>query len=41
MLRACSVYPWSLKQRIASSKGHLSNEDLADWLSNSFDGSAS
>ena len=41
MLRACPVYPWSLKQRIASKKGHLSNEDLADWLTNCFDGTAS
>ena len=40
MLRACSVYTWDLKQRILSSKGHLSNEDLADWLTNDFDGSA-
>lgn len=40
MLRTCSVYPWSLKQRIASRTGHLSNEDLADWLTNDFDGSA-
>ena len=41
MLRACPVYPWSLKQRIASRKGHLSNEDLADWLTGGFDGTAS
>jgi phosphoribosyl 1,2-cyclic phosphodiesterase len=41
MLRTCPVYPWSLKQRIASRTGHLSNEDLADWLTNDFDGSAS
>ncbi|MGH9947655.1 MAG: hypothetical protein ACRD6X_10665 [Pyrinomonadaceae bacterium] len=40
MLRACSVYSWDLKQRIASRTGHLSNEDLADWLQNDFDGSA-
>jgi len=40
MLRTCPVYPWSLKQRIASRTGHLSNEDLADWLTNDFDGSA-
>ncbi|HEV8593562.1 MAG TPA: MBL fold metallo-hydrolase [Pyrinomonadaceae bacterium] len=40
MLRACSVYTWSLKQRIASQRGHLSNEDLADWLQNEFDGTA-
>ena len=40
MLRACPVYSWSLKQRIAGRRGHLSNEDLADWLQNDFDGSA-
>jgi len=40
MLRLCSVYTWSLKQRIASRTGHLSNEDLADWLTTCFDGSA-
>lgn len=40
MLRACSVYSWDLKQRIFSNTGHLSNEDLADWLTGDFDGSA-
>ena len=40
MLRTCSLYTWDLKQRIASRNGHLSNEDLADWLTNGFDGSA-
>ena len=40
MLRACGVYTWELKQRIASKTGHLSNEDLAEWLTNDFDGSA-
>ena len=40
MLRTCSVYTWDLKQRIASRHGHLSNEDLADWLSKGFDGGA-
>jgi len=40
MLRACPVYTWSLKQRIMSRYGHLSNEDLCDWLTNDFDGSA-
>lgn len=40
MLRACSVYSWELKQRIMSRTGHLSNEDLSDWLTNDFDGSA-
>lgn len=40
MLRACSYYPWDLKQRIMSRTGHLSNEDLYDWLAGEFDGSA-
>jgi len=40
MLRACSMYTWDLKQRIMSRTGHLSNEDLSDWLTNDFDGSA-
>jgi phosphoribosyl 1,2-cyclic phosphodiesterase len=40
MLRACSVYSWDLKQRIMSAVGHLSNEDLSDWLTNDFDGTA-
>jgi phosphoribosyl 1,2-cyclic phosphodiesterase len=40
MLRACPVYNWSLKQRIASKRGHFSNEDLADWMTNDFDGTA-
>lgn len=40
MLRACSVYTWELKQRIMSRTGHLSNEDLGDWLQNDFDGRA-
>ncbi|HUR99616.1 MAG TPA: MBL fold metallo-hydrolase [Pyrinomonadaceae bacterium] len=40
MLRLCPVYNWSLKQRIASRTGHLSNEDLADWLTKDYDGSA-
>lgn len=40
MLRACPVYTWDLKQRILSRTGHLSNEDLADWLTDDFDGSA-
>jgi phosphoribosyl 1,2-cyclic phosphodiesterase len=40
MLRACPVYTWDLKQRIFSRTGHLSNEDLAEWLTNDFDGSA-
>ncbi|MBV9210074.1 MAG: MBL fold metallo-hydrolase [Acidobacteria bacterium] len=40
MLKACSVYPWELKQRILSRTGHLSNEDVAVWLKEGFDGSA-
>lgn len=40
MLKACPVYSWELKQRIASKHGHLANEDLADWLTNEYDGSA-
>jgi phosphoribosyl 1,2-cyclic phosphodiesterase len=40
MLKACDVYPWELKQRILSRTGHLSNEDVADWLREGFDGQA-
>jgi phosphoribosyl 1,2-cyclic phosphodiesterase len=40
MLKACDVYPWELKQRILSRTGHISNEDIAHWLSNGFDGAA-
>jgi phosphoribosyl 1,2-cyclic phosphodiesterase len=40
MLKACDNYPWDLKQRILSRLGHLSNEDLADWLTSGFDGAA-
>jgi len=40
MLKACDVYPWELKQRILSRLGHLSNEDLADWIRDGFDGIA-
>jgi len=40
MLKACDVYPWELKQRILSRLGHLSNEDLADWITDGFDGVA-
>ena len=40
MLKACDVYPWELKQRILSRTGHLSNEDVADWLREGFDGTA-
>jgi phosphoribosyl 1,2-cyclic phosphodiesterase len=40
MLKACDVYPWDLKQRILSRLGHLSNEDVAEWLRDGFDGTA-
>ncbi len=40
MLKACDSYPWELKQRILSRLGHLSNEDVAEWLRDGFDGSA-
>ncbi len=40
MLKACDVYPWDLKQRIMSRTGHLSNEDVAEWLRDGFDGTA-
>src|SRR5918996_700477 len=40
MLKACDVYPWELKQRILSRTGHLSNEDIAAWLREGFDGAA-
>jgi len=34
-------YPWALKQRVMSRRGHLSNESVAQYLSNDFDGKAS
>ncbi len=33
-------YPWPLKQRIASSSGHLSNDETARWMREDFDGRA-
>ena len=39
MLRA-GPYPWELKQRISSRVGHLSNEDMARFLREDFDGAA-
>ena len=30
-------YPWSIKQRVLSRVGHLSNQELSAFLSNSFD----
>src|SRR2546427_4952209 len=41
MLKTVEVYPWELKQRILSRLGHLSNEDVAEWLTDGFDGQAS
>jgi len=40
MLKACPIYSWDLKQRILSNTGHLSNEELSDWLTEDFDGTA-
>jgi phosphoribosyl 1,2-cyclic phosphodiesterase len=40
MLKACPIYSWDLKQRILSGTGHLSNEEVSDWLTNEFDGAA-
>jgi phosphoribosyl 1,2-cyclic phosphodiesterase len=33
-------YPWALKQRVMSRRGHLSNERVAEFLTNHFDGKA-
>ena len=33
-------YPWSVKQRVLSRVGHLSNDATADYLENSYDGQA-
>ncbi len=33
-------YPWSVKQRVLSRVGHLSNEAAADFLENAYDGQA-
>jgi phosphoribosyl 1,2-cyclic phosphodiesterase len=33
-------YPWSVKQRIASNTGHLSNDETARWIREDFDGRA-
>ena len=40
MLRACTFYPWSLKQRILSREGHTSNDEMARFLREDFDGRA-
>jgi phosphoribosyl 1,2-cyclic phosphodiesterase len=34
-------YPWALKQRVMSRRGHLSNDSVAQFLANDFDGVAS
>lgn len=34
-------YPWSVKQRVMSRVGHLSNDAAAEFLENSYDGRAS
>jgi phosphoribosyl 1,2-cyclic phosphodiesterase len=39
MLRS-GPYPWSVKQRVMSRVGHLSNEALAEFFSNDYDGGA-
>jgi phosphoribosyl 1,2-cyclic phosphodiesterase len=33
-------YPWALKQRVMSRRGHLSNDSVAQFLMNDFDGKA-
>jgi phosphoribosyl 1,2-cyclic phosphodiesterase len=33
-------YPWSLKQRVMSRRGHLSNDSVAEFLADRFDGGA-
>ena len=40
MLKICPHYPWSLKQRVMSKHGHLSNDHVADFLAREFDGKA-
>jgi len=39
MLRG-GPYPWSVKQRVMSRVGHLSNEALADFFTSDYDNSA-
>ncbi len=39
MLRG-GPYPWSVKQRVMSRVGHLSNESLADFFTSDYDGGA-
>jgi phosphoribosyl 1,2-cyclic phosphodiesterase len=33
-------YPWSVKQRVMSNVGHLSNDALANFLTSDYDGGA-
>jgi phosphoribosyl 1,2-cyclic phosphodiesterase len=33
-------YPWALKQRVMSRRGHLSNDMVAEYLTSGFDGNA-
>ena len=40
MLKICPHYPWSLKQRVMSKHGHLSNDTVATFLARDFDGRA-
>jgi phosphoribosyl 1,2-cyclic phosphodiesterase len=40
MLRS-GPYPWSVKQRVMSRVGHLSNDALAEYFANDYDGCAS
>ena len=40
MLRG-GPYPWSVKQRVGSPTGHLSNDKLAKFLCTEYDGNAS
>jgi phosphoribosyl 1,2-cyclic phosphodiesterase len=39
MLRS-GPYPWSVKQRVMSRVGHLSNDSLAEFFTNDYDGGA-
>jgi phosphoribosyl 1,2-cyclic phosphodiesterase len=39
MLRG-GPYPWSVKQRVMSRVGHLSNERLAEFFARDYDGNA-
>ena len=39
MLRV-GPYPWSVKQRVMSRVGHLSNDSLAEFFSSDYDGGA-